>query len=88
MAEKKFKVGDRVRWRSNSKGAVTVKEGEIAEVVLAGWYPGNPSNVTCVVTFSGKPRSMVSYTVLVRQGNRLPRLYWPHAKQLEVANVR
>ncbi len=87
-----FKIGDRVRWSSQSSGSKTTKEGEVVAVVphlrelgdvQDQYLCSRPSNNITPVELSGLPRKGESYLVLVRIGNRKPRLYWPRVKGLE-----
>ena len=81
-----FRVGDRVRWVSHSRGRWIEKFGEIIEVVppqrgvVLGKYRGRYN----LSSFSkGMPRLHESYVVAVQVEKGKPKLYWPRANQLE-----
>jgi hypothetical protein len=77
----KFKVGDKVAWRSQSGGVWKEKHGEVIEVLppntwQSAYHPGR-------IMFDGGPRNHESYIVEVREGKRKPKLYWPVVSKLE-----
>lgn len=93
----KFKVGNRVKWQSQSGGHYVDKEGVIVCVVPEGikpatsrsWIYGHYSDeldfdVSQVQTmYDGWGRNHESYLVEVKAGPRAkPRLYWPLVSKL------
>jgi pyruvoyl-dependent arginine decarboxylase (PvlArgDC) len=74
-----LKLGDRVRWVSQSQGYRKAKEGEIVEVVPAGFSPNRDAFPQLYQGMGvGFPRNHDSYVVLVGK-----KPYWPRASLLE-----
>jgi hypothetical protein len=69
----RFKVGQRVQWRSRSDGAM--HQGAIVEVVPRGMYPGR-EHTTLVL--HGYYRETETYVVQCGE-----RAYWPRVGNLE-----
>lgn len=90
MSEKKFKVGSKVAWVSQSAGTSKEKHGEVINVIPAGEKPGAQLYLSRLQSYSrpgggfGLPRDHESYLVEVREGKRKPKLYWPRVAALEV----
>lgn len=90
-----MKVGDRVKWWSQSGSYDVVKEGAIHRIIQAGenlrrvFKLERPYRIAGYKFYwgGGLPRKHVSYLVLVDtiDGKKLkkPRLYWPRANTLE-----
>lgn len=77
-----FKVGDRVRWESQSGGYWKAKEGKVVEVVPIGKRPNN--DITGGIGLLG--RIHVSYVVQLNgtgKGTVLKaKFYWPVVSKL------
>lgn len=97
---KKFSVGDRVTWRSSSGGSWTEKTGTVVFVLPA--YRPSMEVISCLrrqlerdgkrgdfaTQFDGRfGRATESYFVLVENGHRQAKLYWPLVSKLELARV-
>lgn len=82
IKEKKFKVGDMVRWTSGAGGVQKTKAGEVVAVIPERRPVTDALNKIRVKfnrQFDGfNPRMHESYLVLVGD-----KLYWPRAKGLE-----
>jgi hypothetical protein len=90
MNVKKFKVGSKVAWRSQSSGTWKEKHGEVFRVVAAGRDPLDGAELALITgVYSlpgggfGRPRTEESYLVEVRERSKKPRLYWPRVSALE-----
>ncbi len=88
MEDTKFKVGDRVTWKSSAKGWTTKKVGEVVMVIPRGvLFPERRlmERHNCRSAYGGGfSRAKESYAVLVphpRKGK--PTIYWPWANQLK-----
>lgn len=79
-----LKVGDEVKWMSQSAGVLREKHGVVVEVVPPGKLPTklNPRKV-------GRPRDQVSYLVraqaVIDKVNTHARNYWPKTLHLKKA---
>lgn len=73
-----MKLGDKVKWSSQSGGYVAVKTGEIIAIVPPDEIP------TCADTTL--PRGHESYVVMVRpiKGKAKPKKYWPRVSALKL----
>ena len=89
-----MKVGDKVRWTSQSAGSTTTKEGVVFAVVPKFKYltdieavdmaQHNLGPVRSALTYYICNRSHESYLVSVpSNGKAKPKLYWPDANRLE-----
>ncbi|MCG3210312.1 MAG: hypothetical protein FOGNACKC_03943 [Anaerolineae bacterium] len=85
-----FKVGDKVRWVSHSRGKWVEKVGEVVEIVppqrgvVLDKYRGEYN----LGSFSkGRPRLHKSFVVAVEVDKGKPKLFWPRANQLEPAGA-
>lgn len=85
-----MKIGDKVKWTSQSGGDSTEKQGVITYVISANTRAQNGIRVQAIqqkthtVMFDGcSSRSHESYIVEVHQpGKRRPKMYWPRVSQL------
>jgi hypothetical protein len=73
-----FKLGDRVRWTSQSAGFSVEKTGEIIEVVPPKTAP------TTKLDRPGLSRDHESYVVRARKPDGRSSKYWPKVKYLEL----
>lgn len=81
-----FKVGDKVRWVSHSRGQWLEKVGVIVEIVppQRGVVLDKYRDDYNLGGFSkGMPRLHKSYVVAVAADKGKSKLYWPRANQLE-----
>ncbi len=74
-----FKRGSLVTWRSQSLSYWKTKHGEVVEVVPAGKAPFTQ------LKMPGGPRKHESYVVLVKEGAKKGKFYWPVVKLLKLA---
>jgi hypothetical protein len=75
--EQRFSLGDRVRWQSQAHGSHKVKEGEIVEIVPAGYRPDKVFYQLHRGAGCGMPRDHASFVVLVGK-----KPYWPRVAAL------
>lgn len=76
-----FKLGDRVRWTSQSAGFSVEKIGEIIEVVPAKASPQTK------LDRPGMGRDHESYVVRAKKPNGRSAKYWPKVKYLELVRT-
>ena len=92
MEHKKFRRGDKVRWKSQSGGTTLEKDGEVEFIIPINKHP----KIFCLELWEchryhmmfkdeGFSRDHESYLVCVHpvKGKALPKLYWPHVSLLE-----
>lgn len=80
-----FKVGDKVRWTSQSQGYVREKRGKVVAAIQAHEHPMETAAQLAETGFNDAwiayslPRNHESYLVAVptKSGRGKPRLYWP-----------
>lgn len=77
-----MKVGDKVKWTSQSKGYVRTKEGWICASVPANVHPQNRLPVDH--NFRGIPGGMRDHESYLVKVGKSKRLYWPLVSKLEV----
>lgn len=93
--EKKFVVGDRVKWSSQSQGSRKEKVGDVVAVLA----PGDSASIFSddltkahnakPLVDPGLPRKIESYIVLVpHSGKGKGQLYWPVPSVLEKARSK
>ena len=84
---KKFKVGQKVAWVSQSAGTWKEKHGEVLRIVRPGEEPtGGYAFLDHIRPGGGfgHPRNHESYLIVVKTTKRSkPRLYWPRVALLE-----
>jgi hypothetical protein len=94
--EKRFCIGDRVKWTNGGSGHERTKRGTVLQVIPTGgyWSPLGVA-VACKEKFGKEPafaavpptnaRKHESYLVIVppKIEGRAPRLYWPFTSKLE-----
>ena len=86
-----FKIGDLVKWKSQSQSYWKEKTGRIIAIVQPGVIPWDCRNKLYDRTkyhrqFDGYGRHEVSYLVSVETGPKAkPKLYWPKVSKLEKA---
>lgn len=73
-----FKIGDKVKWSSQSQGFRREKQGEVVEVVAAGQRP-NRERFDMLYRGSGCGwgRKRESYVVNIGHPAHAPKYYWP-----------
>lgn len=71
----KFKIGETVKWTSQSQGYEKTKEGIVVNVVRIGKLPNRRIHAS---TWLGMVRNHESYVVEVNGRN-----YWPRVSQLK-----
>mgnify|MGYP006969506354 CR=1 FL=1 len=85
-----MKVGDKVIWRSQAAGTPKVKEGTIVGVIPTYVNPQLVIHDFCSEYGAssafgfGKERNHESYVVLVKNGKRKPKIYWPRVSKLSL----
>jgi len=81
-----MKIGDKVRWKSQSQSYCSEKTGDIVAVVPTGTTPVIPKGFRCNSSCGyGMARNHESYLVKVDgKGNRL---YWPIVSKLKLAKA-
>ena len=83
-----MKIGDRVKWTSQSQSYWTKKTGEIVAIVPAGTSPVVPEGFKCnsAAGYGLAGRNHESY--LVRVDGKGNRLYWPIVRMLKPDRYR
>jgi hypothetical protein len=94
--EKRFCIGDRVKWTNGGSGHKRTKRGIVLQVIPADeFWSRLGAVVSCKEKFGKEPafaavqpvkaRKHESYLVIVppKTEGRAPRLYWPFTSKLE-----
>jgi len=82
-----FKIGDKVRWTSQTRGCKTVKRGTVVAVCLAAAAMAlGLDHKDYVYMFDGRRGKTVRYFVAVKKpnSNAKPKLYCPYMTWLEL----
>ena len=91
---KRYKVGDRVTWKSQANGGLKEKRGVVFCVIPPGVSMNKIKaqaelsrqfcdHATWATDFAGLSRKEESYLVVVSGSSRqLPRVYWPRSSAL------
>jgi hypothetical protein len=82
----KFKLGDKVKWSSQSQGFRRDKQGVVVQVVGILERPNHEQFQTLYRGCGcGYGRTHESYVVNTAQPNRAPKYYWPVASLLSLS---
>jgi hypothetical protein len=87
MAKQQFKKGDIVTWTSSSNGRTYTKTGKVVACVPPKLWPDFfvPKKYSGVrLEFDDSLRDHISYLVLVKDGDRKPKLYRPLVSKLSL----
>lgn len=79
-----MKIGDIVRWTSQSQGSSTTKEGEVFDILPTGSQPSKEMYpILWKGVGPGSGRNKESY--IVKVGSKF---YWPIASKLEIVQPK